>query len=225
MIALSRPVLRSVARWTTVIAVAAVAGAGAGFVVLASRPDDSRGEATEAATTAAAEFTAVPSQAPTTQLTVQPTQTVTYSTYDLAKPGAASVAVPLGSVVTLHDDETGEPVEISIVKVTDPFDYPKWPAYTGNKWVTVKVHIHNIGTAQFIAEPQKDALAIDTQGRWFGASGPLTATLGYGRFQIAPNFDADSIVAFEVRETAKIARIRLTLKAGTPTQTADWTVA
>ena len=208
-------------RWTTVIAVAVVAGAGAGFVVLASRPDDGRGEVTVAATSPAAKLTAAPSRAPT----AQPTQTVTNSPYDLAKPGAASVAVPLGSVVTLHDDETGEPVEISIVKVTDPFDYPKWPAYTGNRWVTVKVHIHNIGTAGFIAEPQKDALAIDTQGRWFGASGPLTAALGYDRFQIAPNFDADSVVAFEVRETAKIARIRLTLNAGTPTRTADWTVA
>jgi len=222
MIAPSRPVLRSIARWTTVVVVAAVAGASAGFVVLASRPDDIRGKV--AATISAPGPIAAPSRPPTTPPMAQPTQTVTHSTYDLAKPGAAAVAVPLGGVVTLHD-ETSEPVKISVVKLTDPFDYPKWPPATGNKWVTVKVHIHNIGTSLFIAEPHKDALAIDAQGRWFEASGPLTASLGYTRFQIAPNFDADSIVGFEVPKTAKIARIRLTMKAGTPTQTADWTVS
>ncbi|MET3421674.1 hypothetical protein BJ973_000886 [Actinoplanes tereljensis] len=222
MIAPSRPALRSAARWATVVAVAAVAGASAGFAVLVGRPDAGRGQVTAAVTTTttAAEFTAAPSQMPT----AQPTLAATHSSYDLAKPGAAAVAVPLGSAVTLHDGETGEPIEISVVKVTDPFDYPKWPALTGYKWVVVKVHIHNIGTGQFIAEPQKDALAIDTQGRWFEASGPLTAGLGSLRFQIAPNFDADSVVAFHVRETAEIDRIRLTLNAGTPTETADWTV-
>jgi hypothetical protein len=136
------------------------------------------------------------------------------------------VAVPIGGAVTLRGD-AGEQVRISVVGVQDP-QLPPNPGFTpvnGNRWVSFQVNVLNTGTVAFIAEPEKNALVIDARGRWFGYSGPMTAAIRpFARSRIAPAFDTDGVIVFEVPKTANLARLRLTPNPQVATQTADWTL-
>ncbi|MFI7602076.1 hypothetical protein [Actinoplanes sp. NPDC049681] len=131
-----------------------------------------------------------------------------------------------GDAITLHGT-TGEEVKISLARVTDPHEPPTsgFGPMNGHRWVSFHTNLHNTGTTPILAEPHKHARVLDTQGRWFEPHSSMTASFQpYNLNPIAPGWDIDVVILFEVPQTAELTKLRLTLDPSISTEVADWTL-
>ncbi|MBU2669149.1 hypothetical protein KOI35_37115 [Actinoplanes bogorensis] len=150
---------------------------------------------------------------------------------DTARPGspapvpAGSIVPRNGSVVMIGDN--GEQMTVSIIRVEDPelSKFPELRPATGDRLVSVTVNAANTGTVPFIAGLQQYAWVADDKGEWHQRNTVMTTALGaFPDALVEPRWEFPRTIVFELPESRKLTRLRLSLKPGVAAQTAEWTL-
>ncbi|YCK35185.1 DUF4352 domain-containing protein [Actinomadura sp. ATCC 39365] len=145
---------------------------------------------------------------------------------ETAAQGPTTTAV--GDALTLQGSDPALKVTVTVTKVVNPatpadeFMKPK----PGNKFVAVELTLTNAGTIVYSDAPTNGALLIDGEGQQYrttlfrvregqSLNGSTTIIAGDTR---------RGVIAFEVPEAAKLAKLQFALNSGFADQKGEWTL-
>jgi hypothetical protein len=203
-------------RWLALIAVAVLAAVGGALAGRATEPG-------AAPASRASMFPTLPD--PTGRVMASPIWSPPPKPSTPAAVPAGDVVPRDGSVVMIGDG--GEQMTISVVRVADPelSSFPELRPATGDRLVSVTVNASNTGTVAFIAQLQKYAWVSDDKGEWYQRDTTMTmAMAAFPDALVEPSWEFARTIVFELPQSAKLTRLRLSLHPSVAAQTAEWTL-
>ncbi|MFJ9899751.1 DUF4352 domain-containing protein [Streptomyces sp. NPDC091280] len=131
----------------------------------------------------------------------------------------------VGDTLSLTGTNTGEKLDVTVVKVVDPagagpYDHPS----SGKRFVSVQFRLKNTGTAVYKDSPSNGTTVIDKDGQRFSASlnnstagppFPGSVTVGTGKTALG-------FITFEVPTASRIVSVQFAMNSGFSDDVGEW---
>ena len=141
---------------------------------------------------------------------------------------ASPTPAAVGHTLSLTGINSGEKVDVTVVKVVDPASGTGISSPPpGKRLVAVQFRLHNTGSATYNDTPANGAKVVDTKGQGFDSAIADTTSAGPNfpaTTTISPGGKALGFVVFEVPTGSKIAMVQFALNSGISTDVGQWKV-
>ncbi|MFE4605601.1 DUF4352 domain-containing protein [Kitasatospora indigofera] len=143
--------------------------------------------------------------------------------------GGTAARARVGDTLELPGSVSGSRMAVTVTQVVDPaapgneLSTPR----AGNRLVSVRFSLHNVGTAVYSDTPSNGAQVIDGQGQGFNADIFVTTQAGPAfptNVNIAPGETALGFVSFQLPAGSTLAKVQFTLDSGFADATGQWRV-
>ncbi|MET9611208.1 DUF4352 domain-containing protein [Kitasatospora indigofera] len=143
--------------------------------------------------------------------------------------GGTAARARVGDTLELPGSVSGSRMAVTVTQVVDPaapgneLSTPK----AGNRLVSVRFSLHNIGTTVYADAPSNGAQVIDGQGQGFNADIFVTTQAGPPfptTVNIAPGDTALGFISFQLPAGSTLAKVQFTLDSGLADATGQWRV-
>ncbi|MFF3599188.1 DUF4352 domain-containing protein [Kitasatospora indigofera] len=143
--------------------------------------------------------------------------------------GGTAARARVGDTLELPGSASGARMAVTVTQVVDPaapgneLSTPR----AGNRLVSVRFSLHNVGTAVYSDTPSNGAQVIDGQGQGFNADIFVTTQAGPAfptNVNIAPGETALGFVSFQLPAGSTLAKVQFTLDSGFADATGQWRV-
>lgn len=134
--------------------------------------------------------------------------------------------VAVNGVVTVAG-AGGAQATLDILRIEDPerSAFPELVAAPGNRLVSFRVRMRNTGTVVLDTAVEPFARVSAEGGRTYPMDPRMTAALqAFPPAPLAPTWEAERVVVFEVNATARLTALRITVPVSGPDPTALWTL-
>ncbi|GGV25686.1 hypothetical protein GCM10010495_46820 [Kitasatospora herbaricolor] len=143
--------------------------------------------------------------------------------------GGTAARATVGDTLELPGRASGSRMAVTVTQVVDPAapDSELSTPRAGNRLVSVRFSLHNVGTAVYADTPSNGAQVIDGQGQGFNADISVTTQAGPAfptGVDIAPGDTALGFVSFQLPAGSTLAKVQFTLDSGFADATGQWRV-
>ncbi|MEI5097660.1 DUF4352 domain-containing protein [Streptomyces sp. PmtG] len=133
----------------------------------------------------------------------------------------------IGSPLSLTGNESGEHLDVTVVKVVDPARASNQYVTpgAGHRFVAVQFRLKNTGEAPYKDSPGNGAELVDGDGQRFSASfyAPITAGPAFpGSVSVAPGDTALGYVTFELPVAARPVTVQFSMNSGFSDDVGEW---
>ena len=136
--------------------------------------------------------------------------------------GGSGENAGVGDALTLHSNDEGVEMSVTVTKVIDPAKAPNlFGPDKGNRFVAIEIRLENAGSAVYSDSPGNGAVVIDTGDHEYDATiGGLDQELGSTKIGLGDT--RVGLIVFEVPEESKLRTFQLTLDSGFGPETGQW---
>lgn len=137
--------------------------------------------------------------------------------------GGSSEAAIVVDALTLHSNDEGVEMQVTVTRVIDPAKAPGglFGPDKGNGFVAIEIRLENVGSTVYGDSPGNGAVAIDTGDHEYDAT---ISGLGQelGSTKIASGDARVGLIVFELPKEAMLRTFQLTLDSGFGPETGEW---
>lgn len=149
-------------------------------------------------------------------------QSLAVVTTEEAESGGAGI----GDTIELAGSEDGASVAVTVMKVVDPAQYEAYLGpQKGNRYVGIKLRLHNTGSTVYDDCPSNGAALIDAQEQQW-AEMALGAALkpDFVCLKIRPGDKRVGYVSFEVPKKARLRTFQFGTESGFGPEAGEWSL-
>jgi hypothetical protein len=158
-----------------------------------------------------------------------PTSTEEQTTTEEAPSSDDSGLASVGDAITLHGYEQSLAIEVTVLKVLpndmtyDQSQYAFEAPERGEKYVSVKLRMRNVGSDAYDDSPSNGAVLVDSQdAAWDAGISLYTHKPDIGSPKIAPGDARVGWITFTVPKRTKPTKFQLALESGFSDEAGEW---